>query len=272
MYDTLCISGGGIHMLSLIGAYYKLPLTIISNIKKYYGTSAGAVMVFLISIGYTQKELYLLGSNFDISKLLSKKIDIFNIINNNGIDNGYKLEKLLRLLLNKKLNITDITFGELYNLNSIELNIITTNYTKKKEFIFNYLNTPNISIIIAVRASLSIPLFFFPIKIGKDEFIDGGVSNNFAYNHCNPNTTLGLRILPYNNNEPIKTRNVGEILKFIISCINITTNNYYTISKNIISIESSGKFIMDIYLSKDKKLELINNGIKATLAWIKKQD
>ena len=47
---------------------------------------------------------------------------------------------MIRTLLFNKYNTYNITFKELFDKTNIELFIITTNYTTKKEEVFNYLS------------------------------------------------------------------------------------------------------------------------------------
>ena len=54
IYDTLCLSSGGIYGLSYIGALDYLineKILNLNNIKNFAGTSIGSVILFFIIIG-----------------------------------------------------------------------------------------------------------------------------------------------------------------------------------------------------------------------------
>jgi predicted acylesterase/phospholipase RssA len=131
-----------------------------------------------------------------------------------------------------KFNITDITFIELYNLTKKKLSIIGTNYTKIKEECFNHNNTPDMSVITALRISISIPIIFTPVKYNGDMYIDGCFKNGFPLDYCNKETTLGLCIQNINNNRsedslflPYFFKNCLSILVDTISEKNMLDNN-----------------------------------------------
>src|SRR3990170_8230654 len=57
-YNTLVLSGGSIKGCCLLGALqYFYDKGQLSNITKYVGTSIGAIICYLLAIGYTPLEL-----------------------------------------------------------------------------------------------------------------------------------------------------------------------------------------------------------------------
>ena len=75
--DTICISGGGIKGFCFIGALNYLiskNYIYIKNINNWCGTSIGAVICFLLSIGYTINEI----ENFNCGNVLSEFDGIFS--------------------------------------------------------------------------------------------------------------------------------------------------------------------------------------------------
>ena len=67
-------------------------------------------------------------------------------------------------MIKKKVDNDDITFKDLYRITNKKLIIVATNLNKRKTVFFNYKDTPNIPVIDAVLASLSIPIVFKPKK------------------------------------------------------------------------------------------------------------
>jgi hypothetical protein len=265
MIDTLCISGGGINAFSFIGALeYLLSIKYINLklIKTYIGTSAGAMICFLLSINYTINDLkkFILNFNFNI---INDNIDLDNIFLNCGINDGSKIIYIFRKFLqNKYNNLNDITFIEHYNLTNNKLIIIGTNYTTSSEEIFSFEKTPDMSILIAIRISSSIPFIFTPVLYNNNYYVDGALLNNFPINYCNIKNTLGIK-LKHN-----KINNCDNILSFFINCIKIITNthnnNYINInSLNIIEIDILNKNIgLNFNINYNEKEDLISNGFK----------
>ena len=81
--------------------------------------------------------------------------------------------------LKLKLNVNDITFIELYNITKKNLSMIGTNYTKGTEVCFNHINYPTLSVIKAIRISISVPLLFTPVLYNNDYYVDGAIYLHF---------------------------------------------------------------------------------------------
>jgi predicted acylesterase/phospholipase RssA len=258
MIDTLCLGGGGMKAFSFIGILDFLTEVNYININifnNYIGTSSGAIISFLLSINYTILELkeFILNFNFNI---LKNNLNIENLIINLGLDNGNKIMYIIQSFLKNKLNKTDISFKEHFDLTKKKLTIIGTNYTKSCEEVFNFEKTPNMSIITAIRISISIPLIFTPVYFNEYYYIDGGLLNNFPINYCIIENTLGINIINNKNN------NLDNIALFIKNCINIIIKKNYK-SLNIIEINDSDlklNNIIDLDINYEEKLFLIKFG------------
>jgi predicted acylesterase/phospholipase RssA len=201
--DTLCLGSGGIFGISFLSAinfliennYFSL-----SNIKNYYGTSVGSILGFLFIIGYTSSEIIEIILTTKLSDY-DLDINLDNLIDNFGLDNGDKIISLIKDLCEKKLNLKEITFQELYELTNKNFIINTTNFTTTSELIMSRENTPNLSVLIAIRMSISVPLIFTPVLYKDNYYIDGAISNSLLINLCNQETTLGFYIASSQNNE-----------------------------------------------------------------------
>jgi predicted acylesterase/phospholipase RssA len=202
-YDTLCFSGGGISGMLFLGALYELEKYKIINmneIKNYYGTSIGSILSFIFSLGYTIKEIIEFVKEFDFKKL-EPEIDCDILFNDYGINSGTRIISLLQTLLEAKLNVSNITFKQLYELTNNKIGIVTTNFTKNKEVLFSYDTTPEFSVLLAIRMSIAIPLVFTPVKYENELYVDGCITNNFPIKYCNKDTTLGLYLVSNKDND-----------------------------------------------------------------------
>ena len=267
--DTICISGGGNKTFTFIGAlnYFINEHNLkIDNIKKYCGTSGGSIICYFLNLGYTidETEQFLVKLNF--YKIINNYFNLDKIITNYGLDDGEKVIFVLRELLMSKYNIEDITFQELYDITKKEFIIIGTNYTRGIERVFSYKLTPNMSVITAIRISISIPVIFTPILFEGEYYIDGGITNNFPINYCNPNTTLGLLLKNCVKND------INNVLDIYFNSLNILCDANTIINiknnNNIILIintpEMIEKGIADFNLDEDYKKFLIDVGYKCS--------
>ena len=268
MYDTICMSGGGVKGLSFIGTIEKLikiKYINISNIKKWVGTSVGAIIAYLFSLNYSIEEIKEFIINFDFSKLVPT-IELENILLNHGIDNGEKIKLILTYFLKEKYNIEDVTFKKLYNMTNKKLVVIGTNFTKAIEEVFSYDTTPDMSVITAVRISLSIPIIFTPIFYNNNYYIDGGISNNFPINYCNINTTLGIYIKQTSHNE------LENILSIPVGCLSIISDVITTKDCNnydIIVVQNDVPEMINFEISLETKNKIFNLGVVAVNTYIK---
>nr|QFG74595.1 MAG: patatin-like phospholipase [Megaviridae environmental sample] len=195
-YHTLCLSGGGLRgitQLMLINSLEKNDILILKKINKFVGTSVGAIISFLYILKYSTK---------NIIKILLKisdqnsqdDVNLNNLEKYYGINNGgYFIETFTKLLY-LKLKVTDITFKQLYKITGKKLLIIGYNLTKNKEVVFSYRTTPNLSVLVGLKISCTIPFYFYPYKIKNDIFLDGALINNFPIKYCNLSYTLGIYI------------------------------------------------------------------------------
>jgi len=262
MIDTLCLSGGGLLGISFIGVLdflennKNINLTLITN---YVGTSIGALLSFLFSINYSIKEIKEFIINFNFGILTnSTENNIENLLINCGIDDGNKIIYILQSFLKNKYNIVDITFEKHYELTNKKLNIVGTNYTKSSEELFNHERTPLMSIITAVRISISIPLIFTPILYNDNYYLDGALVNNFPINYCNIKNTIGINIILTKN-----TDKIDDMFIFIKNCIGITINNKYLIkSLNIIEIKDTDIMnnLINFNINNEQKESLLKLG------------
>lgn len=272
-YDTICLSGGGLKCFSFIGALEYIENNHdfdIKKIKKYVGTSGGAILGYLLSIGYTVSEIKDFIISFNFAKV-NNDISITDLLEDFGLIEGDKLIYMLTKFLNEKYNISDVTFKHLYELTNNELYIIGTNYNKGIERCFSHIHSPDISVFIALRITMSIPIVFKPCFFENEYYIDGAFTNNFPIDYCNKDTTLGMYIRNSVNNE------IKNVINLILGTMNIlcdtisekTINDNY----NIITIIDSNKKPIDysdFNLSIEDKLYFINIGYECIKLHIEK--
>ncbi len=261
-YDTICLSGGGINGLGFLGVLDYLTThkhIDINKINNFAGTSIGSFICFILALGYSIHELGEFALNFDFSKIESE-ININNLLSNCGLNTGDKVICFLKFFVEKKLNMDDITFAQLYEYNQRKIIIIGTNYTIGQEEVFSYDNTPDMSIITAIRISISLPYIFTPVLYNSCYYMDGALVNNFPIKYCNKNTTIGIHI---NNIMRDDNINLIDITSRIIDMAikTITIKDYCdTDLDNIIIIDSDSSQSANFGMNYETKLKIINNG------------
>ena len=268
--DTLCFSGGGVKGLSFVGALEKLIESKIINLEDitlFVGTSAGAMLSFLLNLGWSIKEIKDFIINFNFSKLIGE-IDSINFFEYFGIENGDRLKLLFIKFLESKFDKKDITFKELFDLTNKKLIIIGTNLTQSCEKVFSVDETPDFSIIIALRISCSIPIIFLPVEYNKEFYVDGGIVNNFPINYCSKKSTLGFYVKNCNTNI------IDSVESLISATLRLTAD---TISEKnikkymncIIQIKNTELNISNFDINLEHKLKIMELGYKSSELYIK---
>jgi predicted acylesterase/phospholipase RssA len=268
-YNSLCISGGSIKGFLMLGCLqYLFEKCIIKKIENYAGTSVGAILSYLLCIGYEPIEILSFILNNKITEKL-KTVNIISLLNRDGLVDfdiiNENLEKMTILKCGKLLNMIDIK--NKYNKN---IHIITYNVTLKKEEIISHETHPNLPCLVALRMSSNVPFLFKDFKYENNYYIDGAYSNNFPielFNNpiCN---TLGITI-DYNIDFDFenKDNNIINYLSYlillekykiqkdkIIDLKEVKKIKIFTITSKIQS------FNFDIDISK--KLDLFTEGYK----------
>jgi len=262
--NTLCFSGGGIKGFSFVGALEKLIEANIINLDEitlFVGTSAGAMLAFLLNLGWTIKELKDFVLNFNFSKLTGE-IDSINFFEKFGIQDGERIKLLFIKFLKSKLNKKDITFKELFELTNKKLIIVGTNLTKGCEATFSVDHTPDFSVIIALKISCSIPIIFTPVKINDEFFVDGGLVNNFPINYCSKKSTIGFYVKNSHNNV------IDSVKTLITSTLSLTADtisekNIKKYLKNVVQIKNTQFNITNFDINLEYKLKIIQLGYNA---------
>jgi len=249
-YEEIVISSGGINGICLLGALnvcYKY--NSLRNIKYFTGCSFGSIICFLLVIGYTLDEINKIIFNIDFTKFQDLKIS--NFIDKCGMDDGSKMHNLLKAtLLNKNINFL-ITFKELYEMTNKTLTFTVTNITNGLSEYHNYINTPDYSVLLSLRMSITIPMVFTPIIFKDNYYVDGALLDPFPYLY-NKNIPFSKKCglclfdqyeLPFMRNDNCHiVKNLNNTLFYFFDLIKILEINhlkkyYKKTYKNVIYID-----------------------------------
>ncbi|WP_255572932.1 patatin-like phospholipase family protein [Hanstruepera marina] len=186
---ALVLSGGGAKGIAHIPVLQKLDsLGIVPDL--IVGTSMGSVIGGLYAAGYSGDSIAQLTQNVDWDKLLGGEVSLtdvsveeksefgrylvnFDVINGRpkikaALLKDQNLREFLSALLYPVYDVTN--FDDL----SIPFRAVTTDLVNGKEVIMS-----KGSLLLAIRASMSIPSVFEPVRYTDVLLVDGGVLNNF---------------------------------------------------------------------------------------------
>ncbi|MCY6354816.1 patatin-like phospholipase family protein [Clostridium sp. ZS2-4] len=183
------------------------------------------------------------------------------------------------------------TFRDLKEKGLKELHIIITDLSTHRSEVANYENTPDMPVITAIRASMSIPIAFVPVKYKGKTFVDGGTLRNFPIDIfdtylCEDGVlfpheiernleTLGLKldtqeeisqILKHENPKAVKIDGSIDLLQNIMTTLLnqqlddfVRSENY----KRTVFIDTGDITTLQFELTEKQQKFLINNGRQA---------
>ena len=215
----LVLSGGGLKGITQLGCLEALKQQgHLKYIDTIAGTSAGAIVATLYIAGYQPTELYDFLVKFDISKMTYAKT--VNMLEKYGLDDGKRCMIILERLIKAKKFDADITFREFYKRTKIKLIITGTCLNEKKAHYFSVDTQPDMSVLIAVRISVSIPIIFAPYKFENNLFVDGGCIDNYPIQLFKDKLDRVIGVYVCDKNEPVeKIENIEDFLLSLIHCL-----------------------------------------------------
>ena len=267
----LVFSGGGIRGISYVGCLRALEeVNILSQIECFVGTSVGSIFALLLNLGYKYEELreILLSIEFDSLRDITSD-GIFNYFNSYGFETGNKLERIIRIFIRKKAEDDNITFRDLFLKTGKTLIITGTCLNTRECEYFSYINNPDMSVIKAIRISISIPFVFIAPKIGSKLYVDGGIVENYPLNaYEDKDEILGFLLKDKVGSKEID--GLDEYSLAIVQCIDNKLYELYQMLYNNITITINTEIgVLDYTISRDIKSKLFILGYDKTISYLK---
>ena len=274
----LVISGGGIKVISIVGALRTLEEKgMLKNVKVVSGVSAGAWLAFMIAAGLTMKfiEKLVVDLEFGVVRNLSPDA-IVGFPETFGLDDGSNLKKFLESIMRIVIKIDPaITFLELSK--KIHFKCWATDLNTRSIREFSVEKTPNIRVIEALHASMAIPLYFTPVPDPETGHLlsDGGIQGSLPIHHLSESECEECLAIGFNREKPFPLE--GEVptdlmsfMGSILDCL-IHSRNESVISKwehKIVRIPVDDIESWNFEISRDERLDLVKRGKCSMNSWL----
>jgi NTE family protein len=289
-YTNLVFEGGGVKGIAYAGALEVLSERgILQNVKKAAGTSAGAITATLVCLGYSAAKIKEAIFALDFSKF-EDGWDPLRLPIEYGLYKGDAFLKWIQEMITGKAKAgANATFEDLHNQGLPDLYVYSTDLNIFDIKQFSYTDTPNVIVAEAVRASMSIPLFFkawkFTNSIPDDHiYVDGGVVLNYPLTVFDTVTqpdepqTLGLYLYDYDNCKKPSSLNYDELITYcktlfetLLESQNIDFSVDPSTEARTVKINDFGILATDFRITQEQKTELYESGIKYTTDYLDKQ-
>ena len=223
-YEAVVIGGGGVKLFLSLG-FLDFVESKIKSVKYYAGTSSGAILAFLLSIGYTPKEIMTYVCSNDIFKLLND-MSLLNLPLDFGLINNKLGIRYLELMALKKLNYIP-TFNDIYTKLGIFFMCpaynLNGNSKEESEVYFSPLTHGDMNVCDAVVYSCTVPIVFTKSEYKNNLYIDGGFFDmcplDKLVNMCGIQDKNILCLLYKNKFENTEIRSVFDYAKKVFSNI-----------------------------------------------------
>ena len=206
-YTHLVLSGGGMSGLIYIGIYRFLQqYKMLDSIHYICGTSIGAVFgfVFGLQMDYQYVEDLFIGSQeqrgiftTDSPAIVFDPKAVFTFSEKQGFYTVERFRQYLVEWLKKKYQREDITFSEYMKLTGVDFHVNVTCLNTYNSLDLCNKTHPDMSVITAILASMSVPIFFEPIVYKDCVMIDGGCCDNLPISWIEknpPNKILAINL------------------------------------------------------------------------------
>jgi NTE family protein len=292
MIKNLALKGGGVKGVAYVGAIKELDKAgLLNSLERVAGTSAGALMACMISLGYSADQIgdLMVDMNFNKFKTGWNPLRLYTRF---GLFSGqYIIDLVGGYLENSPHKLkADATFLDMRNAGCRDLYVFACNTGMHTVHEFSADATPEVLVREAVRASMSIPFFFngwrFTHPGAKEHlFIDGGVVYNYPLSFFDDERfteddvnkeTIGLYLYSTQKPRDIYCR-WGRPLFFSAHLFEsildaqdfIVLKDREQMSRSIL-IDDLGFAATDFKISSDKKDALMESGREGTRAFIAK--
>jgi NTE family protein len=276
----LYLCGGGINVIAHLGVLNVLQEhNLLKNIETWIGISAGALIALSTSIGYSIAEMNNFFMNFEFTELLDPDDSIDGLIGNCGVDTGNRLYNFIVALLHEKGFKETLTFGELGSRNdgSGDLIVFATDLNTGKLLKFSKETTPFYPVAVAVRASMTYPLYFQPQVCPQTGhlLVDGGVISNYPLYLFDKEMHENMLGISFNYTMEQKEELELEDLVFRPISLLMVSRNQREIAQYLdrtVIIEMGNRNPLNFEISLDEKLQLVEVGKSTMEVWLGKFD
>ena len=275
----LILAGGGVRVISYMGVLQVLQENqLMGQLREIGGVSAGALVALMLALQYSQRVLERFCYEYNFHQL--QNIDpeqLFLAMDQLGVDTGEKLEQLIHKILHHKGFAPNVTFGELAASGKTRsLRVWASDLERIQMVEFSAEQTPHIEVALAVRASMSYPMYYTPVKHPDTNtlLVDGGMLDNFPMSVLSEEEaaeTIGC-VFTYKEGEPLRITNLTEMLS-------VLTMGYYMpvyqkilqkYRDSIICIPCAHQSVLDFDISTEHRQQLVLYGRQATEEFLQK--
>ncbi len=295
---TLVLSGGGVLGIATLGALTIISETMnLSKVQTVVGSSVGALIGLLFSIGMSIQEMRDLILTIDLQELFSLTTNHHLtlstaefILSDYGLDDGLMFTAFIYDLMLSRNVDPRLTFGGLLEKYGKKLVITGTNVDCQEVCYFSVDSHESMRVVDAIRISASIPWRFTAPVFRGDRWSDGGIMDNF------PIEWAYREILEQNGNGKENGNGITVLADDTIVGVNLISRaetrveDFLTFSRNVVRCRLLDKPVepkdagvtvinvvlntepTDFFIDTETKTKLFQVGQKATKDYLAQRE
>lgn len=246
---SIVASGGGQYVMTFFGVLkqaFETKYLDWSHIQSLYGTSAGALILAVISLKIDMSIIDEYLKRRPWNTLFNMNIEnCIEAYDKKGIFCVDQFYAIFEPLLKSQDLDTSITLKELYEYNQIDLHVYATEMNSFQYVDFSHHTHPEWKLVDVVYASACIPVMFSPLIIKDKCYIDGSPTMDFAIEIAcakfREDEIFAIKKVCKNKDEPNIRENM-HLLEFVQKCFEI-------LMRHRILQKSSKKIRNTVYIS-----------------------
>ena len=255
--DTLVLSGGGVKGISMLGAAASLSL---ENVTTFVGVSVGSIVATVLAMKMNPRDVFLHHvANFKYEV----DVDITRLDKSFGLDSGKYMEKWIADI------VPDLTFAEFHQRFGSTLVVVATNLNLHRPVYFSHTSHPTLHVRRALRMSCSIPLYFSAVTYEGHLYVDGGLTDNFPYDHAMTLTSQGVLGIKFKSS-PRDTHHAWTFEHFLGSLIEANVNTSGPAPPNVLELRTGMTQSTQFKLTTKEKKILYDSGYDQAQLFMKK--
>lgn len=227
----ITLSGGGACGIAYLGCIRFLRVErLLTHVRHVSGASIGALFAAIIALDIPYEHLERLVRKHITTPVNFSMAQILNTFTNLGIDDGAFMTLMLREYLQEAYGVDDMTFIELTKKTGKHLVISANCVETMRPMYFSVNTTPDLSILRAVHASMSVPILVMPCKIGELHYSDGGTCDNlpvacFDEQPHEKNNHLAFIISPPNASATVTSNPMSSFMCYVFAHVHTYMNS-----------------------------------------------
>lgn len=264
--DTLVVGGGGMRGIHGLGAIARLRKEgHLAEVKHVVGTSSGAILGYMYATDQLER-----GLGLALRQKPLRDIRIDRIVKGFGVDSGKTLDEFLEKLSEP---VGNLSFSELLEKSGIDLHVTVSNISKRRVEYFCASETPNASVVAAVRDSCTIPGLFCVRSRDGDVYADGGLVDNFPILRGRLISDTGQVLGICYENYPEELDDINDIRSFLAAVFETISSPPPNVSllptERVLVIESE-RITLDFGAEPSKRFDWFCVGAHQARAFLKK--